>query len=162
MQDIWPQMASDRRKQAGKHRDVLHNRESPANREGCRMRRRSTRLVAAALSAVVALSLVACTPGDPTVPSPAGSRDVGIQLFQWNWNSIAAECTDVLGPAGISWVLTSPPQEHILGEQWWTAYQPVSYKIESRLGTREQFDRDDRDLCTMPASRSSPTRSSTT
>ncbi len=66
--------------------------------------------------------------------------DVGIQLFQWNWNSIASECTDVLGPAGIAWVLTSPPQEHIVGSPWWTAYQPVSYKIESRLGTREQFE----------------------
>ncbi|WP_168626274.1 alpha-amylase family protein [Cryobacterium sp. BB307] len=103
------------------------------------MRRRSTRLVAAALAAVVTLSLVACTPGDPTVPSPAGTRDVGIQLFQWNWNSIATECIDVLGPAGISWVLTSPPQEHITGPEWWTSYQPVSYQVESRLGTREEF-----------------------
>ena len=23
--------------------------------------------------------------------------------------------------------------------QWWTAYQPVSYRVESRLGTREQY-----------------------
>ncbi len=66
--------------------------------------------------------------------------DVGIQLFQWNWDSIASECTEVLGPAGIAWVLTSPPQEHIVGSPWWTAYQPVSYKVESRLGTREQFE----------------------
>jgi alpha-amylase len=65
--------------------------------------------------------------------------DVGIQLFQWNWDSIARECTDVIGPAGIAWVLTSPPQEHIMGSAWWTSYQPVSYKVESRLGTREQF-----------------------
>lgn len=66
--------------------------------------------------------------------------DVGIQLFQWNWDSIATECTDTLGPAGVAWVLTSPPQEHIMGSAWWTAYQPVSYKVESRLGTREQFE----------------------
>jgi alpha-amylase len=68
-----------------------------------------------------------------------GTRDVGIQLFEWNWDSIARECTDHLGPAGISWVLTSPPQEHIEGTQWWTNYQPVSYRIESRLGNREEF-----------------------
>ena len=33
----------------------------------------------------------------------------------------------------------SPPNEHITGPAWWTRYQPVSYKIESRNGTREQF-----------------------
>ncbi|NTW40114.1 MAG: alpha-amylase, partial [Cellulomonadaceae bacterium] len=48
-------------------------------------------------------------------------------------------CTDDLGPAGYGWVLVSPPQEHVLGSEWWTAYQPVSYEVESRLGTREQF-----------------------
>ena len=74
-----------------------------------------------------------------SAPAPAGARDVGVQLFQWTWDAIATECTDHLGPAGYGWVLTSPPQEHVLGSQWWTAYQPVSYRIESRLGTRAQF-----------------------
>lgn len=101
---------------------------------------------ALALAAVVALS--ACTPGSttaptaepsPTAPAPGARPDVGVQLFQWTWDAIGRECTDVLGPAGYGWVLTSPPQEHVLGEQWWTAYQPVSYLLESRLGTREQF-----------------------
>lgn len=78
--------------------------------------------------------LAGCTPADP---EPAG--DVGVQMFQWTWDAIAAECTDVLGPAGYGWVLTSPPQEHVLGEAWWTAYQPVSYQVESRLGTRAEF-----------------------
>ena len=32
-----------------------------------------------------------------------------------------------------------PPQEHIQGEEWWTNYQPVSYKLESRFGNRQQF-----------------------
>ena len=97
-------------------------------------------LAAAALVTGVILSLSACT----TAPSYDGetdpAHDVGIQLFQWNWDSIAKECTDTLGPAGIAWVLTSPPQEHIMGSAWWTAYQPVSYKIDSRLGTRTQFE----------------------
>jgi len=60
-------------------------------------------------------------------------------MFQWTWDSLAAECTDSLGPAGYGWVLTSPPQEHVVGEAWWTAYQPVSYRVESRLGTREEY-----------------------
>ena len=29
--------------------------------------------------------------------------------------------------------------EHIQGSQWWTRYQPVSYKLESRSGNRQQF-----------------------
>ena len=33
----------------------------------------------------------------------------------------------------------SPPNEHIQGGQWWTRYQPVSYKLESRSGNRQQF-----------------------
>ena len=63
---------------------------------------------------------------------------VGVQLFMWPWNSIADEC-EFLGEAGIDWVLTSPPQEHISGAAWWTVYQPVSYQIEGRLGSREEF-----------------------
>lgn len=84
--------------------------------------------------ALATASLAACTPSDP---EPAS--DVGVQMFQWTWDAIATECTDVLGPAGYGWVLTSPPQEHVLGEAWWTAYQPVSHRVESRLGTREEF-----------------------
>lgn len=104
--------------------------------------RRARSFAAATLAATV---LVACGPAtdapEPTSsPSaPAGATDVGVQLFQWSWDAIGRECTDHLGPTGVDWVLTSPPQEHILGAEWWTAYQPVSYQVESRLGTREQF-----------------------
>ncbi len=95
-----------------------------------------TKLAVVALA--VALTLTACAPTEPK-PAPAGTRDAGVQLFEWNWESIGRECTDSLGPNGFGWVLTSPPNEHIVGKQWWTSYQPVSYRIESRLGTREQF-----------------------
>ncbi|WP_209067013.1 carbohydrate binding domain-containing protein [Arthrobacter pigmenti] len=60
-------------------------------------------------------------------------------MFSWTWNAIARECTDTLGPAGYGYVQTSPPQEHVQGSQWWTYYQPVSYKLESRLGTATEF-----------------------
>lgn len=93
--------------------------------------------------ALLSVGLVAGCTGAAPVPGAGtvGEPDVGVQLFQWTWDAIAQECTDVLGPAGYGWVLTSPPQEHVLGPQWWTAYQPVSYRVESRLGTREQFAR---------------------
>ncbi len=99
------------------------------------------RFAAVAAGGAVALVLAGCTdPGGP----PDGADDVargavGVQLFQWTWPAVARECTDVLGPAGYDYVLTSPAQEHILGEPWWTAYQPVSYQVESRLGSRAEF-----------------------
>ena len=100
--------------------------------------RRITRLLVALTSVACVAVLPSCTQADPG-PAPAGARDVGVEMFQWTWNALGRECTDVLGPAGYGWVLTSPPQEHVLGSQWWTAYQPVSYQVESRLGTREEF-----------------------
>lgn len=75
----------------------------------------------------------------PKAPASFSASQVGVQLFMWNWNSVAKECKTELGPAGYDWVLVMPPQEHLKDDQWWVHYQPVSYKIESRLGTREEF-----------------------
>jgi alpha-amylase len=60
-------------------------------------------------------------------------------MFEWNWVSLKSECTNVLGPEGIDWILVSPPQESIQGSQWWVNYQPISYKIQNSLGSRVQF-----------------------
>ncbi|KIY73061.1 glycoside hydrolase family 13 protein [Cylindrobasidium torrendii FP15055 ss-10] len=70
---------------------------------------------------------------------PSQENKVIIQLFEWTWDSIASECTDFIGPAGYGFVQVSPPAEHISGDQWWTDYQPVSYNIASKRGTRDQF-----------------------
>ena len=76
--------------------------------------RRRTAATAMAIASVLAL-LTGCTAGSPSAdsaPATDGSgHDVGVELFQWTWNSIARECTEQLGPAGYSWVLTSPPQD---------------------------------------------------
>lgn len=90
---------------------------------------------AAIVASAVVISGCSAAPAAPERAAP----DVGIQLFQLPWASIAEECEMTLGPAGFSWVLTSPMQEHILGDEWWVSYQPVSYEIDSRLGTREEF-----------------------
>ncbi|EYR64530.1 glycosidase [Actinotalea ferrariae CF5-4] len=76
---------------------------------------------------------------EPAVAATPASKSVTAVMFQWPWTAIARECTNNLGPAGYGYVQTSPPQEHVQGTQWWTNYQPVSYKIESRFGTRAQF-----------------------
>ena len=81
----------------------------------------------------------AATPPDSSVSADGSNGNVIMNLFQWNWDSVAAECTSTIGPAGFGYVQVSPPQEEIQGTQWWTSYQPVSYKIENKLGTRAEF-----------------------
>ncbi|KAH9483088.1 Alpha-amylase [Psilocybe cubensis] len=76
---------------------------------------------------------------DINARAPSSSKSVIIQMFEWNWDSIAAECTNFIGPAGYGYVQVSPPQEHIKGSQWWTDYQPVSYILTSKRGNRDQF-----------------------
>ncbi|MEV7034458.1 alpha-amylase family protein [Streptomyces sp. NPDC093272] len=89
-----------------------------------------------------ALALAACsvvmTPS-VAAASPPGTKDVTAVLFEWKYASVAKECTATLGPAGYGYVQVSPPAEHIQGSQWWTSYQPVSYKIAGRLGDRAAF-----------------------
>jgi alpha-amylase len=53
--------------------------------------------------------------------APPGERDAIVQLFEWNWNSVAQECGAVLGPKGYGAVQVSPPQEHVVvaGNPWW-------------------------------------------
>jgi alpha-amylase len=85
-------------------------------------------------------TLAACSGTQPD-PSqrPVLGDGVFVQMFEWRWNDLARECEEHLGPAGYAAVQTSPPQEHIPGPQWWTRYQPVSYLVESRSGTRAEF-----------------------
>ncbi|GGM17713.1 alpha-amylase [Streptomyces fumigatiscleroticus] len=92
------------------------------------------------LSGALALAAAALVM-TPTVAhaSPPGTKDVTAVLFEWNFASVAKECTNTLGPAGYGYVQVSPPAEHIQGSQWWTSYQPVSYKIAGRLGDRTAF-----------------------
>lgn len=62
-----------------------------------------------------------------------------VHLFEWRWSDVAQECETFLGPNGFAAVQVSPPNEHIQGSQWWTRYQPVSYLLESRGGSRAAF-----------------------
>ena len=67
------------------------------------------------------------------------SKGVIVTAFQQNWKSIAKECEQTYGPEGVKYVQVSPPQDHIKGKAWWTSYQPVSYKLNSKLGTEAEF-----------------------
>jgi alpha-amylase len=107
--------------------------------------RRPAILSTLVLFALVALVIVLRPSNDADAKADAnpGSRDVIVHLFEWPWSSIAAECTNVLGPKGFGAVQVSPPQEHVVlpgqGYPWWQDYQPVSYQLVSRRGDRAAF-----------------------
>ena len=115
-----------------------------------------------AIATLVGLCLLGCGGcGEPTAPPTSGTPierptldptyrasghtaagDVVVHLFEWKWTDIAAECENVLGPAGFAAVQVSPPQEHSIvpSHDWSQRYQPVSYSIErSRSGTGAEF-----------------------
>ncbi|MFJ9196272.1 alpha-amylase [Streptomyces flaveolus] len=93
-----------------------------------------------ALTGAVALAAAALVMSPTNAQaSPPGTKDVTAVLFEWDFASVAKECTTTLGPAGYGYVQVSPPAEHIQGGQWWTSYQPVSYRIAGRLGDRAAF-----------------------
>lgn len=79
--------------------------------------------------------------GAADAPANDTPRTVMVHLFEWRWPDIALECENFLGPQGFAAVQVSPPQEHIVGgdNPWWIRYQPVSYQLESRSGTRAEF-----------------------
>ena len=97
-------------------------------------------VLAIALSAALAVSTVQVPTGYSSGFTASAHRgDVIVTAFQYNWKSVAKECTQVLGPAGVGYVQVSPPQESILGSSWWTSYQPVSYQLDSKEGTASEF-----------------------
>lgn len=100
-------------------------------RQSFKMKTTTTRLLLSVLF-LVGLSQAYVEPN-------CDGKQVIVHLFEWSWDAIAQECENFLGPKGFCGVQVSPPNEHIQGGAWWTRYQPVSYKLESRSGNREQF-----------------------
>lgn len=71
--------------------------------------------------------------------APPGGKSVTATLFERPYSEVGKECTKTLGPAGYGYVEVSPASEHISGDQWWTSYQPVGYKLAGRLGDADSF-----------------------
>jgi alpha-amylase len=103
------------------------------------------------LAALAALTAVAAALASGAVvgsgPAAAqtgytGPRAGMVQMFEWPWDDLARECTNVLGPKGYWAVQISPPNEHarIVGDPWWERYQPVSYQLDSRSGSRAELE----------------------
>ena len=76
-----------------------------------------------------------------------GQKGAIVELFGWPYEDIAEEC-EFLGNAGYMAVKIFPPSESILtfetvenGElnPWFFLYQPVSYRLKSRMGDKKQL-----------------------
>lgn len=122
----------------GNRMDYRMARHAAARHTGMRSVRR---IAAAALGLALSLAglsaqSVAFGNDNPTNPA---ATDVTMIAFQQSWKTIGDECTKTYGPEGVKYVQVSPPQESIQGTQWWTVYQPVSYKLDSRFGTEDEF-----------------------
>jgi alpha-amylase len=100
--------------------------------------RRSASAVAAG---ALALAGATALPAAPARADATAKGDVIANLWEWNWNSVASECTDVLGPAGYGAVQVAPPEESLKQSSyyWWDVYQPYSYSLNSRFGTATEF-----------------------
>ncbi|MBG0817691.1 carbohydrate-binding module family 20 domain-containing protein [Planomonospora sp. ID82291] len=103
-------------------------------------------LTAAALSVLAGAALLApaalgaAAPATAQAAPPAGTGPI-VKLWSWNWNSVARECTDVLGPAGYGTVQVSPPHDSMSrgGSVWWDVYQPARYTLTSKFGDENAF-----------------------
>ncbi|MEU9952005.1 alpha-amylase family protein [Streptomyces sp. NPDC047939] len=99
----------------------------------------SSRVARATLAGLLAAAGITALAPWTSQATPPGEKTVTATLFEWKYDAVAQACTDSLGPAGYGYVEVSPASEHIQGDQWWTSYQPVSYRIAGRLGDREAF-----------------------
>ncbi|MEU5097231.1 carbohydrate-binding module family 20 domain-containing protein [Streptomyces sp. NPDC020996] len=101
------------------------------------LRRAATALAVGALALAGATAL----PATEARADTTAKGDVIANLWEWNWDSVAAECTNVLGPAGYGAVQVAPPAESLKQPNyyWWDAYQPYSYNLNSRFGSAAKF-----------------------
>jgi alpha-amylase len=76
-----------------------------------------------------------------------GQKGAIIEMFGWPYEDIEKEC-EAIGKMGYLGVKVFPPQEAIQNfdmpeegqlNPWYWIYQPVSYKLTSRWGTRDQL-----------------------
>ena len=101
---------------------------------------------AAALLCTTTLAAAAHPATHPDIRPAAASvtqssKDVTANLFEYDWNAVSSDCTNVLGPDGFAAVQVAPPADSYdnVDHYWWDVYQPVDYSLNSRLGTPAQF-----------------------
>eukprot|EP01100_Stratorugosa_tubuloviscum_P003102 TRINITY_DN1732_c1_g1_i1.p1 TRINITY_DN1732_c1_g1~~TRINITY_DN1732_c1_g1_i1.p1 ORF type:complete len:881 (-),score=384.24 TRINITY_DN1732_c1_g1_i1:102-2744(-) len=76
----------------------------------------------------------------------SGQKGAIVELFGWPHAEVEAEC-DFFAKAGYLGAKIFPAQEQLMSNQpfndvlnpWYFMYQPVSYRLEGRMGTRNQL-----------------------
>jgi alpha-amylase len=97
------------------------------------------------LRGIVAVMLLGALMLPSIAASQTEQRTVFVHLFEWKWNDVAKECQEWLGPKGFAAVQISPAQEHPVitvaanPYPWYQRYQPVSYALDSRSGSRQEL-----------------------
>ncbi|KAG9013256.1 hypothetical protein FRB93_000779 [Tulasnella sp. JGI-2019a] len=92
-------------------------------------------------SALLLLAAVPLTKALTIMPrAPTTTKKIIVQMFEWTYDSVAAECGYFLGTSGVGFVQVSPAQENWNGGGvWWDSYQPESYNIAGKHGSRTSF-----------------------
>lgn len=76
----------------------------------------------------------------------SGQKGAIVELFMWPHTDVAKECA-FLAKAGYSGVKLFPAQEQVMSLEpfnsdlnpWYFAYQPVSYRLQGRMGSRDDL-----------------------
>ena len=90
------------------------------------------------MAAAVAFCRTALRANHAHASSP--DKDVTGNLFEYDVNSIATVCTDVLGPDDAAVLVASPEASSDQADHcWWDVYQPADYTIGGRLGTEARL-----------------------
>ena len=129
------QLQISERKKSNYARKLINNYERNLMLVSCAAIAAVATVLMCVFTIVPASSAFASTKSTNGLP-PKG---VIVTAFQQNWRSIAKECKETYGPEGVKYVQVSPPEDHIKGKAWWTSYQPVSYNLNSKLGTEAEF-----------------------
>lgn len=84
----------------------------------------------------------------PNIPQfRGGQKGAIVDLFGWKWADIEKECP-MLAKAGYLGAKINPPNEHLITQDWldnsilnpwYYVYQPVSYRLHSRGGSRAEL-----------------------
>jgi alpha-amylase len=76
-----------------------------------------------------------------------GQKGAIVELFGWPYGDVKQECS-FLAKAGYMGVKVFPPQESVFSNEWpqngelnpwYLMYQPTSYKLNGRSGTRDEL-----------------------
>lgn len=75
-----------------------------------------------------------------------GQKGAIVELFMWPHTDVAKEC-EIIGKMGYMGVKLFPAMEQVMSWEtfdgdinpWYFAYQPVSYRLQGRMGSRDQL-----------------------